>query len=193
MYHQLEGTNNNNNNHKAHHHLNVDPNGDYDETMSNNDDNSSMKDLSPGTETSKLINDPKVYPHAMRNTYADNCDMNKAGYDYAGNAIRARSFKDMQNPAESAEGGEVGGMPNYMDQGQEGEENHRLMAKDSGNGEGGNNLRTYPSSEDLNQTISSEHGGEKITSGSDDEGGSRGSEEYSFKCSEIKYQILSFR
>lgn len=177
MYHQLEGTHHNNNNHKAIH-LNVDPNGDYDETMSNNDDNSSMKDLSPGTEPGKSINDPKAYSQAMRNSYADNCDMpvsHKTGYDYAGNAIRARSFKDMQSAGESSEGADVGSMPSYMERGPEAEENHRLLdsAKDSGNGEVGtaNNLRTYASSEDLNQTISSEHGGEKITSGSDDEGG----------------------
>lgn len=164
MYHQLEGGGNNN--HKGLHHAN-DPNGDYDETMSNNDDNSSMKDLSPGVESSKLV----VNAHQMRNSssaYADNCDMppgqvnkSSANYDYAGNAIRARSFKDMQSPAESSEGTDAG--TNHYMEGQEGE-------KDTGNGEVGNNLRTYPSSEDLNQTMSSEHGGEKITSGSDDEG-----------------------
>lgn len=155
-------------------HLN-DPNGDYDETMSNNDDNCSVKDLSPGTENgSKLSNDPKGYE--MRTNYPDNCDiagqMNKHQYEYLNSnnnaAIRPRNFKDIQSPTENSEGQTY--LEN-MDRTQQGEER---LAKESGNGEVGNNLRTYPSSEDLNQTASSEHGGEKITSGSDDEGeGSR--------------------
>lgn len=185
MYHQLEGAEN----HKGIHHL-ADINVDYDETISNNDDNSNMKDLSPVTDSSKL-DDPKAYTQSMRTpSYANNSD--KSNYDYAGNAIRARNFKDMQSPAESSEGTEVG-VGNYQMEAHDSEENHRL-SKDGGNGELGNNLRTYPSSEDLNQTMSSDHGGEKITSGSDDEG-----ESSSFGGAflewntEIKLNILSSR
>ena len=181
MYHQLEGNNNNHVNHKALHLS--DASAEYEETMSNNEDNSSTKDLSPGTETAK----------GMRSSYADNCD--KGSYEtYAGNAIRARNFKEMQSPTESSEGTGEGGMGNYMEgmenRAQDGEEVHRKEAG-GGNGEAGGNLRSYPSSEDLNQTISSEHGGENITSGSDDEGewGRLGEGEEP----EIKWQIPSSR
>lgn len=140
--------------------------------MSNNDDNSSLKDLSPGTENSAKMNTSKGYPHSIRTSYQDNCDlpaqMDRNNYEYsANNAIRARNFKDMTSPVDGVEGANY--LENMDHGGQQGEENHRL-AKEPGNGEVGNNLRTYPSSEDLNQTASSDHGGEKITSGSDDEG-----------------------
>lgn len=196
LYLQLEGSAAN---HKAlgHHQVN-EANGDYDDTMSNNDDNASIKDLSPGTESNiNKLREAKTYAHQMRTTTSypeNNCDMAKSGYDYQGNIIRARNFKEMQGPTDSSEGLDGAAGPYPMETQEERDENqlHR-MGKETGNGDGG--LRTYPSSEDLNQTVSSEHGGEKITSGSDDEG-----EFWSFavrkdwyKYSEIEWGFLSSR
>lgn len=180
-----------------------DSNGDYDETMSNNDDNSSVKDLSPGTENGNKITNSKGYaPHAIRGPYSDNCDMvGKSHYEYSNNnnnntAIRPRNFKEMQVTAENTEG------TNYlenMDRVQSEEGSHRHSKDVTGNGEVSGSLRTYPSSEDLNQTVSSEHGGEKITSGSDDEGerirfiGFGSGEMDVDNVAEIKYGILSSR
>lgn len=189
VYQQLDGGNNNNNNNNKSTlgiHLNVDSNGEYDETMSNNEDNCSVKDLSPGLQGSKGTDPSKGYSQALR-VYADSCDisstaqMNKPSYECSANGIRPRNFKDMQSP--SGDGMEMVGGPatneglvGYMERGeqQQGEEHRRIGKGSEGainNNNNGDNLRTYSSSEDLNQTISSEHGGEKITSGSDDEGG----------------------
>lgn len=192
IYQQLDSANNNNNNNNNKVtlglHLN-DSNGDYDETMSNNEDNCSVKDLSPGggglQPGSKLNNDPtKGYTQAALRAYADSCDistsaqMNKSSYECSANGIRPRNFKEMQSPNDGMEtgGGGGGGVGNAGTNGNMGgymDEEHHRMGKSGGEGGVNNNgnLRTYSSSEDLNQTISSEHGGEKITSGSDDEGG----------------------
>lgn len=168
MYLELESGAHNN--HKALH--NTDSNGDYDETMSNNEDNVSIKDLSPGVENSEINGGagPKGYGQSP---FAENCDQKgKPNYDYAGNPIRARNFKEMQSPGDGSEQGAAesgGGLANNYMEGHGGEEVLNRLPKES-SANGGNGLRTYPSSEDLNQTVSSDHNGEKITSGSDDEG-----------------------
>lgn len=171
-------------------------NNDFDDTMSNHEDHdSSVKDLSPQmAHNSKRIHKSTAYQNGNNNNnYVDNCEMvDKSklhSFDYlnnnnnnnsnnnsnpCGNMIRARHFDEIQaneDPSSLMENGHRDyhrGSENRQQTNSE--EQTRLNNDDSTALSAEITLRTYPSSEDLNQQTNSSEQGEKITSGSDDEG-----------------------
>lgn len=126
---------------------------DFDDSISNGEE--IVKDLSPvGGGIGAAV-------ACLKRKHYDDVDVgtNKTNYDYMKNfdGIRARSFEEIQNDELKHQRMMTGSQEYRI------EETNKTIDESCG-------TNNYASSEDLNQTNSSEQG-EKITSGSDDEGG----------------------
>lgn len=125
---------------------------DFDDSISNGEE--IVKDLSP-------VGGIVAAGTCLKRKNYDDVDVgtNKTNYDYMKNfdGIRARSFEEIQNDELKHQRMMTGSQEYRI------EESNKTIDESCG-------TNNYASSEDLNQTNSSEQG-EKITSGSDDEGG----------------------
>lgn len=143
----------------------------FDDSMSNNGDNS--KDLTPtsgGGGGKRKHFDHDLDDGAMLK-YKNNSDAIKNSYEYLKNfeGIRARNFDEIQSDEHhSVHQQRMLNSSEYNRINAGSDEPNRL-----GEDAGANTNVNYASSDDLNPTNSSEHGGEKAMSGSDDESSGR--------------------